>query len=117
MLRLLLCNVKCLKYSYVTVNMYSLLCRKFDIEMQLYFMHVFVFKYSCFKMLKHVHFCEHVNIFNSKIVKKDIFRNNFQMARTLQKSTYQQHCVQNVFQNSYCSTKYKYAMQHLRVPK
>lgn len=100
--------------------MLLLICTVFsagnDKEMQLYFMHVFVFKYSCFKMLKHVHICEHVNVFNSNIVEKDIFRNNFQMARTLQKSTYQR-CIQNVFQNSYCITKYKCAMQHLHVPK
>lgn len=68
-------------------------------------------------MLKHVHFCDYVDVFNSNIVKKRIFRNNFQMARTLQKSTYQ-HCIQNVFQKSYCNTKCKYAVQHLpRVPK
>lgn len=97
--------------------MYSLLCKKFCKEMQLYFMHVCIFKYSCFKMLKHVHFCEYVDIFDYNIVKKGIFRNNFQMARTLQKSTYQ-HCIQNVFQNSYCNTECKSAVQHLpHVPK
>jgi hypothetical protein len=49
-------------------------------------------------MLKHVHFCEYVDVFNSIIVKTDSFKNDLQMARILQKNTYQ-HCIQNVFKN------------------
>jgi len=47
------------------LNMYILLCRKFGKEMQLYFMHVFIFKYYVLKSSNMFTF-----VFNSNIVKK-----------------------------------------------